>query len=187
MQERETEVDRSMWDAVSLSILVYWLAPAAAFVSTRRPVYLALQACVIGCELIVRGLHALPVVHPLMARPAHACDCNIFNGGGACGIKNGMPSGHVTITAFVLFGLLSTMAAPEPGRARVAAALLWGVAAALVALMGASRYARGCHTAWQVLAGAALGAAMAYAFSAFKAPSPSMHEWVRLGSSKTTM
>jgi membrane-associated phospholipid phosphatase len=96
--------------------------------------------------------------HPWLKRPDHARDCDLMNKGGACGDACGFPSGHMSLTTFLLtpFWLNKKMTTP--------------VFAGLVSLVGWARWVKGCHNIPQIFAGILYGSTLGYAFSkVFKA------------------
>ena len=150
------------WDAMSLMILVYWALPAVLLCATREPVYAWLCIALVASQLLMKFLHhGVRVFHPVMERPSDAMNCSILNRGGCYKGRNGMPSGHVTTTTFVLLAIFVCLCRTITGPR------VWWLGAAvgtLIALMCASRYYRKCHNLHQIAAGLALGCVLTAGF-----------------------
>ena len=165
------QLHQLIWKAISLAVLAAWAAPFVGLLVTRDAAYLWLAAGVMALEASARALHAIPVsLSPLLKRPSGARDCSGFNGGGACGGKNGMPSGHVAIVAFAAFGTLAIEGASSWSWLKATGA------AVLVLAVAASRVALRCHTVLQTVAGAALGGLLALLLMFIRRQSKKNHD-----------
>lgn len=142
-------------DAVSLTVVLLHAVPVLLFVLTRDVRYLVLlagAAAVLAATMAVRaGLAAWPgmLSVPGVLRPAGACDCGPFNGGGPCAGEVGMPSVHVAQAAYLAFALALVAAGGS---------WAWAGACVYVAAVAWARAAKRCHTVAQMAAGAAVGA-----------------------------
>lgn len=139
------------WFLVLTLVVLYWRLPTA-----RRDTVLvaAMYLTGVGFYRSIKLLTAVPrpdrplldpAAAPELLRPLY--EATAFSGG------YGFPSGHATGSAVVFFGLAAVL--PVSSRRR-----RYGVAAALVALIGFTRLALGLHYLVDVLAGFALGGAV---------------------------
>lgn len=154
-------MSRGLADAVSLTVVPIFALPFVLYLTRGGSAAdLAVCAGVLVTQAIAKLSRRLPVWHPAQLRPPGARDCGAFNNGGSYEGRIGMPSGHVMNTAYVLLSLALLSPGDEHTLLKLlklALALAWTLA------MAWSRVARGCHTVAQVIAGACLGAAFAYA------------------------
>lgn len=148
-------MELTTWDVVSLMIVPIMVYPALRFVQrpSRRWAWISLGVGACAFIMIARTFF-LDASTLAFQRPLAAKDCGIFNNGGECGGKLGMPSGHVMTTAFVLFAVLWT--------STHAKSVVWNLTfSGLVVVMAWSRVARQCHTPLQTLVGFVLGVGIA--------------------------
>ena len=88
---------------------------------------------------------------PIFKRPTGAINCSLFNTGGLVDHKSGFPSGHVTITSFLMNMLfLRNKTSTTTWKSMI----LYNIP---VVLMGYARILKGCHNLIQVVAGYLLG------------------------------
>jgi membrane-associated phospholipid phosphatase len=92
----------------------------------------------------------------IFKRPRGATDCSIFNDGGLVDQHSGFPSGHVSSISFLMMYEMFKRTAHQ---LTVHTYLMYMIP---VLLIGMSRYAKGCHTIGQIVAGYLLGTYMAY-------------------------
>jgi membrane-associated phospholipid phosphatase len=112
-------------------------------------VFLGSVAMTMAVKLAKRvALPFLPA-HAWLARPCAATDCSALNMGGPVGGNPGFPSGHVTVTAFMVLCLVQRGAVSPATAAAVIASVAW------------ARCAKRCHTLLQVGVGLLVGAAAA--------------------------
>lgn len=104
-------------------------------------------------KLIKRASMSFLSTHTWLARPCAAIDCSALNTGGPVGGRPGFPSGHVTVTTFIVVSLLNQGLLSPPTAAGIIVAVAWG------------RCTKHCHTLLQVLAGFVFGAVAARAYS----------------------
>jgi membrane-associated phospholipid phosphatase len=151
------------WDGVSLSVIPLVLAPCAFYFKTGDKRYIRLIIGIIIAEILTKISRHVPVVHPVMLRPAGAKNCGIFNDGGSYEGRIGMPSGHVFITSFVtmyfVFIYCQSKNITEICRKKTEVITIGSF---YILLMAISRVARGCHNIPQVIVGALLGYVLAY-------------------------
>ena len=164
----ENDVFKHPWDAVSLSLVAFAGYPTIALMLTGDPKYVWFALGVLGAEaatsLAKDALRAGGPGLSLVRRPAGAADCDIMNRTGPCAGAAGMPSGHMsTLAFFFAYAWAASLAAGVPAGA------FWSCAALVCALVAASRLAKRCHTPEQVLAGTALGGALALGWKALGA------------------
>ena len=90
--------------------------------------------------------------HPWLKRPDGARNCNLLNEGGACGNACGFPSGHMSLTSFLLTPYWLNEKITTPVFVGFLAAVAW------------ARWFKGCHNIPQILGGTFYGGALGYAF-----------------------
>jgi len=101
--------------------------------------------------------HSKPYIHTYswLQRPVGACDCNSLNMGGSVGTKPGFPSGHVTMTTFLLTCIF---ALSLQQRQRIALLPLYTI---LILAVAWARVEKRCHYVVQTIAGAVYGLVVA--------------------------
>jgi membrane-associated phospholipid phosphatase len=137
----------SIWDALSLTVLL--------------PNYLVIYEIIAGnIELFAGILITLTLEKfgkkitgswepSIFKRPDNARDCSLFNDGGFVGNNPGFPSGHVAMASF--FSYIAVFKYYEINYKNMLIASLYPL------LMSITRYYKGCHNIYQVLAGWILG------------------------------
>jgi membrane-associated phospholipid phosphatase len=153
---KKYDLETIVWDAVSGSVIALVGFPFLMLAITRRvDVFLWF---VLGTLVAYLASHFLKMatgsIDPAGKRPRGATDCDVFNRNGCQEGKPGWPSGHMTLTVFVLVFAAFALRPAHPG-AYCAAAVMLSV------LMGAARIRKRCHTVGQVVSGALLGALLA--------------------------
>ena len=151
------------WDAVSLSIIPVIFAPIVLYIQTKNLKYAPIIVGTFMSEIFISFSRQVPVLHPVMIRPAGAKNCNIFNGGGSYDGQIGMPSGHMMLTTFITVSFLFMFSRTKNIGRIMSEKPQTGLAAGVyVVLMAISRVARGCHNIPQVIVGGLLGYALAF-------------------------
>lgn len=141
----------NIWDIISLSLYALMFTPLFGLVYSWNIIYLY-QLLGIGiCSAFIKLTRLMPK-NKITLRPPGAFNCNIYNRGGDCSKRVGMPSGHVLLTTFILlsFGYIQTNQILYFNTYLVLC-LVW------ISLMALSRVKRNCHTILQVLVGGILG------------------------------
>lgn len=172
------------WDLASLAVVPMIAVPfatAALILPTQgfgTPSSLAAIFACVGMGLVQSVIflsRRLPrsAVPPVFIRPAGAANCSLLNRGGSYEGRIGMPSGHAMTAAYLAtLGAFLFLSSCERSGARTSshlAAMTWSVAAAVTALVCASRVVRGCHNVPQVVVGTVLGIGAACAvFAAWR-------------------
>jgi len=120
-----------------------------------EPLYKKIQTgliTVLGTLFIVLTVPLLKNVIP-SKRPACAKNCNILNQGGDASDENGMPSGHMSMAAFLV-----TLLFFNSGLFVRSISVLWLLA------VGWSRYYKSCHTVAQIVGGLIYGSVIGRLF-----------------------
>ena len=145
---QETARDVTALGGFTVLTLVVLLAFALLWLHRRRAQALVLVAAVLGGELLAQAIKLIVG----RARPDLVPHLDVV-------YSASFPSGHSTLSPIVYFTLAAIVAAGEGRRAQKV--LLIATALALVLAIGLSRVYLGVHWPTDVLAGWALGAAVA--------------------------
>ncbi len=144
----------ALCDAVSLVSYGLGAYPIIRFYDSLEMKYIAISIGLLMLILFIKFTRMLNVKHPIFLRPIGAIDCNMSNKGGPCQGKIGMPSGHVSIAAYVIGSII--LFDPNSSIIKIVAGIV------CVCLVGLSRYAKQCHTLYQLVGGAITGTLFAF-------------------------
>jgi membrane-associated phospholipid phosphatase len=146
-----------IWDMISLLVYALGSYPFIRLFDTLDIVYLYVIVGYVMCLVFIKLTRMIPVsyCHKIMLRPPNASNCSIFNQGGACGGRIGMPSGHVLLATYVVSILLFLDKTHNIYKQFIGASV--------IAMIALSRIMKGCHTILQTIVGGLLGFGFAYA------------------------
>jgi hypothetical protein len=151
------------WDAVSLTVVPVICTPIWLYLQTKELQYVPIITSIFITEIFISFSRQVPVLHPVMIRPAGAKNCNIYNLGGSYHGQIGMPSGHMMLTTCISFSFLFIYSRNKNTlRILYENPTEFGLTSIYVAFMAMSRVMRGCHNIPQVIAGFSLGYILAY-------------------------
>jgi membrane-associated phospholipid phosphatase len=162
----------TIWDALSLMVILYLCLPVIFLLLTKDFVFAWITIGVLVCQILVKLSRLIQYPSSwsgVVMRPSGASNCSCWNMGGSYMGRIGMPSGHVALTTF---SLLSTALALNKKGILPKSITLYTtclVIGVLILLMGISRLKRQCHNIWQVLVGGVLGVVLSLVwFEAYK-------------------
>jgi membrane-associated phospholipid phosphatase len=143
-----------LWDAISLISYGLGAYPFIRYYDSFEMLYIKISIGLLVLVLFIKFTRILSLQHRIFLSPIGAIDCNMSNKGGPCEGNIGMPSGHVSIAAYIVGCLILLDKRPSLVKNVV------GIV--VVCLIGFSRYAKRCHTFYQLVAGALTGSTFAY-------------------------
>lgn len=139
-------------DLISLSLVGLMFYPVMQYIATLEIIYFYILVGEILCQIAIKITRHFPWDGPIVRRPPAAEKCDVFCRDGNVGHKLGMPSGHMTLTTYIVtcFYLLN------PSIAK----LWFGII--MIIAMGISRYYKACHNLPQIIAGFLFGGFVAW-------------------------
>jgi membrane-associated phospholipid phosphatase len=142
---------KSFWDFISATILLsnYIIIYESFDGNIELPLGVILTLTLEKIGKLITGKW-YPAI---FARPHDACDCSIFNDGGAVGGNPGFPSGHVAMASY--FAYVMVFKYFENNYYNLLIATLFPI------IIGMSRYFKRCHNIYQIFAGWLLGIGVA--------------------------
>lgn len=131
-----------------LSLLVFALCsyPVIQYIITTNIYYLYIVVFIILIECFIKTTRFILPQTSLFLRPKKAFNCGICNGGGDYSNRIGMPSGHVMMSTFIIFVMVSHLGFIQQ---------LIGLF--LVCCIAFSRVRKNCHNIAQVTCGFIFG------------------------------
>jgi membrane-associated phospholipid phosphatase len=145
-------------DCISLTLIPLLITPLILYGLTHEILYaymfLALLFTGASTEVIKKGVGEF-TKEKMFYRPTGCADCGLFNTP-TDPSSPALPSGHMSMTVFLMIVLLFTT--EHTGAAAAAWAIVY------VASMAYSRYAKRCHNAPQIIAGVMYGTICAFVF-----------------------
>ena len=162
---------RALWDFVSVGVVGLVTYPLWRLATTGEVMYAIMLGGVVLADYATKLVKDLTrdSEWDVLKRPRGATDCDIFCRAGEAEGDPGMPSGHMTMTVFILTFIYLI----EDIRHRGA---YLAVAALVVVLMALARHQKRCHNLAQILAGSAWGLLSAWAIYALT------QRWMKLRS-----
>jgi hypothetical protein len=137
------------WDAISMFVFALCAYPFIKLFESFEEPYIFIVVGLIVAQICVKLTRLIPFKHTLFYRPDKAKNCSIFNCGGACNGKVGMPSGHVLKAAYVVTSLVLIDKSIKPHKV--------AIGFIIIALIAMSRVRKQCHNVPQVIIGGIFG------------------------------
>lgn len=153
------------WNLVSVSLVGLFAYPILQYVITADLRYLLFLSGLAVSTLTTTLLKYItqktikdPNKHDYLFRPSGATDCDLFCRDGDRSQKPGMPSGHMSTTAFFTSYIYLNMFHNKPWTLSKWIYVAW--ACTYIPLMAMARYIKKCHTPLQIATGFVLGLAI---------------------------
>ena len=148
-----------VWDMISLMFLIYIVVPWILLLlyPNKEVFWFAIGS--LGVESVIKLSRILPYplsMQHIVLRPELAKNCSCFNTGGSYKNRIGMPSGHVMMSTYILYGLYKIFRNNNWITGKNIHYYIF-LCILLVFLMAISRIKRHCHNVWQVVVGCVLG------------------------------
>jgi membrane-associated phospholipid phosphatase len=155
----------SFSDVISLSIIGLMIFPFILYIITLNIYYIYIFIIIILIDkIIVENLKILfsnYFKNEFFNRPNNAYNCNFLCNDGDQGNKPGMPSGHMTITCFILSSIYYQVHLSEYRDSYLLFSIIY------ILLMAYSRYTKHCHNILQIISGIISGIILGILISFF--------------------
>lgn len=147
-------------------LIVYLFIPIYFYYQNQLLQGFYIIIAIIALTTFVEGIKKLTPKNAFswMMRPENACNCNLFNMGGAVGFKPGFPSGHTATATFLWVVLNKYFAKKYPQYQKE---IYYGLLIMVISTMFA-RYMKSCHNIQQIIGGFLIGFIAGTLFNQFE-------------------